>query len=75
MNKIYQIQILGIEAAAKLAEWGTFGPFQRWEDFKFVKLIDCSTEHLVKIKEQLQKTPAEGKSYIEIINYILNSRK
>lgn len=71
MEKEYVITVSGLENAAKVAEWGTFGPFQRIADFKWVRLMDCSTEHLKAIQRQV----GIRSDYYEIINFILNSRE
>ncbi len=56
----------------KIARWGTFGPSGN-EPLKWVKLIDCSTEHLEAI---LQTQPhILGTAYVDIIKSILADRR
>lgn len=56
----------------KIARWGTFGPSGN-DPLKWVKLIDCSTEHL----EAILKTQHHiiGTAYVDIIKSILADRR
>lgn len=47
-NKIFTIAVAGLEAAKKTAEWGTCGK-DGFHPLVYVRLIDCSTEHLQAI--------------------------
>jgi hypothetical protein len=58
-----------------LVKWGTYGKDGK-EPFRYVRLIDCSSEHLVKIIENLHITGVcFNPAYVEIIKAILKDRK
>jgi hypothetical protein len=59
----------------KVARWGTFGKSGK-EPLKYVKLIDCSTEHLEAILQQPYiQDNSSMVGMIEIINAIIADRK
>tara|TARA_R110002074_G_scaffold51396_2_gene130005 strand:+ start:16575 stop:16793 length:219 start_codon:yes stop_codon:yes gene_type:complete len=66
----YLITISDFKQAVKLAEWGTYGEDGK-QPLKYVRLIDCSTEHLKKILLQI----GVERSIRQIIAHILNERK
>lgn len=43
------IPVATMEEAMERAYWGTYGLKQRKEDFRWVRLCDCETEHLFNI--------------------------
>ena len=67
--KVYHIAVSNIDFASKYAEWGTFGP-NGDQPLKFVRLIDCSTDHLRKICQQI----GPDADYWQIISHILKQR-
>ena len=54
------------------AKWGTYGPPGRRHELRCVRLIDCSTEHLLEI---LKTQPQLTKEYRSFIGDILKQRK
>lgn len=55
--------------------WGTFGKDSKGP-LRYVRLIDCSSEHLVEIIENLHITgTCANPAYVEIIKAILKDRK
>jgi len=67
----YTIGIAGTDRAKRLAEWGTYGKHGD-NPLTYVKLIDCSTEHLQAIL-QTQKQ-IWGTDYELLIREILKDR-
>lgn len=66
-----EIAVSSFEQAKRLAEWGTYGKNGN-EPLRWVRLIDCSTEHLENI---LRTQPQiRGHIYQRIIKSILNDR-
>lgn len=69
-DKIFTVAVVGLDAAKQTAMWGTNGRDGK-QDTRYVRLIDCGTEHLQAIlRTQWQLTPA----YLEIIKAILSDR-
>lgn len=60
-----------LEQAVKHAVWGTYGKCGT-QPLRYVRLIDCSTEHLLAI---LRTQPHISSGVRFVINHILNSRK
>lgn len=60
-----------IEDLIQVARWGTYGKGGK-EPLKWVKLIDCETEHLEAI---LRTQPQIGRGYRRMIQTILHQRK
>lgn len=61
----------------KNALWGTYGPTGK-DPLKYVRLIDCSTDHLKKIKIQCdlnQVISGIPHPYIKFINKIIKKRR
>jgi len=69
-NVSYCIAVSDFESAVKLAEWGTYGVDGK-QPLKYVRLVDCSTDHLKKIIIQIGINSDYGK----IITQILKDRK
>ena len=59
------------EEAKKRLLWGTYGKPAIISNFKWVKLIDCSSEHLTAILTSQPQIPSITK---KIINSILQDR-
>lgn len=66
----YQITVTDLQKAIETAEWGTYGPTGT-DKLKYVRLIDCSTEHLEAILKQCQQY---HDTYVILINEILKQR-
>ena len=69
-NKSMNIQISDFQKAIDLAEWGTYGKDGKGP-LKYVKLVDCETDHLIRIIQ----TQNCGEEYNKIINAIVWKRK
>lgn len=69
MNGPITVAITDFNLAKKIACWGTFGPTGK-DTLKYVRLIDCSTEHLLNIMKQTGWSSDYGK----IISSILEDR-
>jgi len=65
----FDIIVADFEIAKSYAAWGTYGPSGK-EELKYVRLIDCSSEHLLAI----YKTQPIGDTYQAIIKAILKDR-
>lgn len=65
-----QIEVTNIEVAKRLAEWGTYG-YDGKQPLTYVRLIDCSTDHLKAILRQVGGLSDYG----VIINSILKDRQ
>ena len=66
----YQVYVTDLQKAIEIAEWGTYGKGGN-EPLKYVRLINCSTDHLRAIRDQCQKF---NKAYVILINEILKQR-
>lgn len=69
-QKGWTIGVSDFQTAVNLAEWGTYGP-KGDQPLKYVRLMDCSTEHLKQIFGQLPP----NSDYSAIITFILEQRK
>ncbi len=63
--------VVSVLEDVKIAKWGTYGP-NGTDPLKYVRLIDCSSEHLVKIRQQTSQN--SNHPYTLYIDVILEQR-
>jgi hypothetical protein len=71
MEKRYNITVGSLEVAKQNAVWGTYGKSGK-EPLHFVRLIDCTTDHLQAILDTQEKQTK--RAYVEIIKSIIKDR-
>lgn len=71
INEHFNIEVLDYEVVKAHACWGTFG-FDGKGPLRWVKLVDCDTEHLQNILKTQPQIPSH---YLMAIKDILKERK